>query len=122
MATQGGALCGGLSEETGKVEIGKKADLVLLDLKALSFFPKNNLLNQLVFSENGTAVDTVIVDGNILMEGRRLISVDEEKLLQELEERIEEIQKKINAGIPDGRELEPFLREAYYRCIKRDCV
>ena len=120
MATQGGAFCGGLSEETGKVEIGKKADLVLLDLKALSFFPKNNLLNQLVFSENGTAVDTVIVDGNILMEGRRLISVDEEKLLQELEERIEEIQKKINKGIPDGRELEPFFREAYYRCIERD--
>ncbi len=120
MATQGGALCGGLSEETGKVEIGKKADLVLLDLKALSFFPKNNLLNQLVFSENGTAVDTVIVDGNILMEGRRLISVDEEKLLQELEERIEEIQNKISAGIPDGRELEPFLRKAYYRCIERD--
>ena len=118
MATQGGALCGDLSEEIGKVEIGKKADLVLLDLKALSFFPKNNLLNQLVFSENGSAVDTVIVDGNILMEGRRLVSVDEQKLFQEIGDRSEEIQKKINAGVPAGRKLEPFFREAYYRCIE----
>ena len=122
MATQGGALCGGLSEATGKIEPGKKADLVLLDLKALSFFPKNNLLNQLVFSENGAAVDTVIVDGNILMEGRRLISVDEADILRELRERIEKIQKKINAGIPAGRELEPYLRKAYYRSIEMGSV
>jgi guanine deaminase len=118
MATQGGALCGGLSGETGKIEPGNKADLVLLDLKALSFFPKNNLLNQLVFSENGSAVDTVIVDGKILMEDRRLTGVNEAEILRELQERIEKIKKKITAGIPHGRELEPYLREAYYRCIE----
>lgn len=122
MATEGGALCGGLSEEIGRIEIGKKADLVLLDLNALSFFPKNNLVHQLVFSENGSAVDTVIVDGNILMEGRRLISVDEGELLQELEDRIATIQNKINAGVPDGRKLEPFFRQAYDRCIEKGCV
>jgi hypothetical protein len=67
-------------------------------------------------------VDTVIVDGNILMEGRRLTSVDEAELLGELRERIGKIQKKINAGIPAGRELEPYLRKAYYRSISMGSV
>jgi 5-methylthioadenosine/S-adenosylhomocysteine deaminase len=119
MATRGGALCAGLSDQTGQIEPGKKADLVLLDLKALSFLPRNNLLNQLVFSENGAAVDTVIVDGKILMEGRRLSSVDEQEILRELEDRIAEIQKKITAGIAAGRELEPYFKKAYYRCIEK---
>lgn len=78
MATINGAKALGLSEVTGSIEIGKKADIAILDLNNPSLMPNNNLIAGLCYSANGSEVDTVIIDGKITMEGRKILTMDEE--------------------------------------------
>ena len=79
-ATQGGARALGLAGEAGTLAPGMKADLSLLDLSRLSFVPLNSAARQIVFSESGSAVHTVIVDGRVVLENRRLTQIDEAEL------------------------------------------
>lgn len=64
---------------SGEIAEGKLADLVLLDLKNEALVPNHNLISNLVYSANGSCVDTVICDGKILMEGRRVEGEEEIK-------------------------------------------
>ncbi|MCS7202717.1 MAG: amidohydrolase family protein [Dictyoglomus sp.] len=74
-------------ENSGVIEEGKKADLILVDFKRPHFFPRFNLISHLVYSANSSDVDTVIVDGKILMEKREVKTLDEERILYETEKR-----------------------------------
>ncbi len=70
MATIDGAKCLGMEKETGSVEVGKRADLALLNLKDPNLIPihtKETVVSDLVYSANGSNVDTTIVDGKVLM-------------------------------------------------------
>ncbi len=78
IATINGAKALGLEDQIGSIETGKKADLAILDLKNPSLQPRNNLLAGLCYSANGSEVDTVIINGQITMEGRKLLTIDEE--------------------------------------------
>lgn len=82
MATINGAKALGL-DKTGAIKKGYKADLAILDINTPSMVPKNNLLSSLTYSANGSEVDTTIVDGEILMEGRELKTIDLERILYE---------------------------------------
>ena len=82
MATVNGAKA--LCLPTGSIEVGKKADLVLLDLDAPSLTPLNNAVAALSYSANGSEVDTVIIDGKVVMRGRELITIDEERVRFEI--------------------------------------
>jgi 5-methylthioadenosine/S-adenosylhomocysteine deaminase len=117
MATRGGARCGGLEGQTGEMKPGYKADLVMLDLDRLSFFPRHDLVNQLVFCEHGESVEMVVVDGNIVMQGGRINTIDEEQILAELKERLPDIQMKIKSSDRMAAQLEPALERAYFRCM-----
>jgi 5-methylthioadenosine/S-adenosylhomocysteine deaminase len=68
IATIGGANALGLN--SGIIEEGRLADIVLIDLKRPELTPKHNLISNLVYSANGSCVDTVICDGKILMQNR----------------------------------------------------
>lgn len=118
MATRGGARCGLLHNQIGELAVGKKADMVLLDLGKLSFFPRNNLLHQLVFSEQGESVDTVIVDGKIILNEGRITTIDEQALLNEVRSREHEIKEKISLSSASGKEIEPYIKQAYLKCVK----
>ncbi len=65
MATQGGADALGLP--TGRLEEGKLADLILVDLKSPQLVPRHDLTSLLAYAANGSVVDTTICDGQILM-------------------------------------------------------
>ena len=82
MATENGAKAIGL-QNVGKLEEGYKADIVLWDMSGVDWQPNYNPASLLVYSANSSAVDTVIVDGKILMQGRELKTLDEEKILAE---------------------------------------
>ena len=82
MATQFGAAALGL-QNVGRLEEGCKADIVLWDMRGVDWQPNYNPASLLVYSANSAAADTVIVDGKILMEGRALKTLDEEKILAE---------------------------------------
>jgi 5-methylthioadenosine/S-adenosylhomocysteine deaminase len=81
MATTGGAQAM-LDRELGRLAPGAKADLVLYDLSAPSWVPLNDPAQQLVFGERGGSVDTVIVDGSVLVESGRTVTIDEEAVLR----------------------------------------
>ena len=91
MATRNGA--DALGHETGQLTAGHKADVILVDLKSQMFTPlmpdnADHLFSHLVFAANGSCVDTTIIDGKIVMEGRRLTTVDEQKVLREGQRRV----------------------------------
>ena len=84
IATINGAKALGLEKEIGSIELGKKADLAILKLDTPSFMPKNNLIAGLSYSANGSEVDTVIINGKITMENRKVLTMDEEKIYEEI--------------------------------------
>lgn len=80
MATVNGARATGFGKEVGSLEPGKKADLILIDTDKAHLTPLNNPFSAAVYSMQGSDVDTVIVNGQILMENREMKWVDEEKI------------------------------------------
>ena len=70
---------------SGTIAKGKLADVVLLDLKQVNLVPNHNLISNIVYSANGSCVDTVICDGRILMEDRK---VEGEEKIKEKAERV----------------------------------
>lgn len=82
MATRNAAVALGLP--TGSLEVGKRADLALLDLNAPSLTPLNNAVAALSYSANGSEVDTVIINGKTIMRGRELLTIDEERVRYEI--------------------------------------
>jgi 5-methylthioadenosine/S-adenosylhomocysteine deaminase len=93
MATRNGAAALGLEEEIGSLEIGKKADVILLDLKKPHLVPMINALGTLVHTGLASDVDTVIVDGRVLMEGRKVKHLREEEILIRAQETTERLWK-----------------------------
>jgi 5-methylthioadenosine/S-adenosylhomocysteine deaminase len=86
MATRNGAAA--LGHETGQLAAGRKADVILVDTRNVMFTPlaDNNpaqIYSHLVFAANGSAVDTTIIDGSIVMRGRELKTLDEATILRE---------------------------------------
>jgi 5-methylthioadenosine/S-adenosylhomocysteine deaminase len=80
MATSGSARALGFEGQIGRIEPGYKADLVFLDLKHINYIPLGNLSHQVVFAENGAAIDSVMIDGKLVMDHGRMTTVDETKL------------------------------------------
>ena len=90
MATVNGAKALGF-DKVGVIKEGYKADLAILDINTPSMIPRNNMLSSLVYSANGSEVDTTIVDGEILMEGRELKTIDMERILYEANHMMERL-------------------------------
>lgn len=91
MATLNGAIALGLGKETGSLEVGKKADLIVVNLKKPHLTPVNHVVSNLVYAANGADVDTAVVDGKILMEERRVLTLDEEKILEDAQRAAEDL-------------------------------
>ena len=96
MATVNGAKAIGREGELGVIREGALADLILVNLNEPQFLPANNIVSGLVYSSTGREVDTVLVDGEILMEHGRLLTIDEERVFNEcrkIQERVRKAQK-----------------------------
>ncbi len=77
LATIRGAQALHLEKEIGSIEIGKRADLVLVDRSELHQIPSYNLYSDLVYATKASGVQTVIINGRIIMQDRRLLTLDE---------------------------------------------
>lgn len=91
--TLGSARSARLGDTVGSVEVGKRADLVFYDMNALAFTPRNKPELHLVYSENGSSIDTVMVDGRIVLADGRLTRIDERAVLDELQARGPELRQ-----------------------------
>jgi 5-methylthioadenosine/S-adenosylhomocysteine deaminase len=97
MATTGGAKAM-LDPELGQLVPGAKADLVLYDLSAPWWVPLNDPAQQWVFGERGGSVDTVIVDGKVIVEAGRALTIDEKAVLSAAKE-ILPVARRRNASV-----------------------
>ena len=94
MCTIRGARALGLEEELGGIEEGKKADLAILNLREPQLMPWNNKVSALCYSANGSEVETVLVDGEILLENREFKTIDAERVYFEAQRRAERLGEK----------------------------
>lgn len=85
MATINGAKLLGLENKIGSIEVGKNADIIIVDIekniKNIKMLPNNNIISNLVYNTDGRNVETSIVDGNILMENRKFNFLQTEKII-----------------------------------------
>jgi 5-methylthioadenosine/S-adenosylhomocysteine deaminase len=113
MATRNGARAFGL--DAGVLAPGKLADLVLLRRDTPAFTPLNDAVSQIVFCENGSDVDTVIVDGEVVVEAGRCTKVDEMEALGLASRARERLEPSIEREMAAARTIEPALAEMYFR-------
>ena len=96
MATIKGAEALGLDDEIGTIEVGKKADIILIDTAAANMTPdSSSLSSNVVYSANGSNVDTTICNGKILMENKKLTTLDEEEIYAKARQAIKELKEAI---------------------------
>ena len=82
MATRDGARAMGLDAELGSIEVGKRADLALVRLDGLHSTPVSDVVSALVYSAEAEDVDTVIIDGQVVMRERKLVTIDERETIE----------------------------------------
>ncbi len=85
LATLGGARALGLESEIGSIEVGKRADVVILDLRAPHATGPEDVYTQLVYSARADDVRTVVVDGQVVVEERALCTLDVGAVMDEAE-------------------------------------
>lgn len=79
MATADGSRCIPGEADYGSIEEGKKADIVFMDTRAPHMCPEHNLLSNIVYSANASDVDTVFIDGRMVMSSRKILTIDEQE-------------------------------------------
>jgi 5-methylthioadenosine/S-adenosylhomocysteine deaminase len=96
MATAGGAKALGLDAICGTIEVGKRADLILVDLNTIHSQPVNNIFSQIVHCAKASDVKTVMVNGEILMRDRKLTRHDDAKLMADARQANGDLMNRIN--------------------------
>ena len=120
IATVGGARAAGLDGKVGAIQVGMKADISILDLASLALVPLNSAARQLVFAEGGAGVETVIVAGQIVVEERRLMTIDEVALRQTVEDVMPGVRADLEIVTSRIDEISPFLLDAWRRSWRED--
>ncbi|MDR3565857.1 MAG: amidohydrolase [Negativicutes bacterium] len=87
LATSAGAEVVGLGRLTGRLEPGYKADISIFAMDATHWYPRHDRLSLLTYAANAADVHTVLVDGKILLDNRKLTTIDEEQLKYEVDKR-----------------------------------
>jgi 5-methylthioadenosine/S-adenosylhomocysteine deaminase len=94
IATTGGARVLGLQHLIGSVEPGKCADLIVLDMKQAHLTPLYHLYSQIVYACRGSDVRDVIIDGKVVMRNRRLLTLDIQKVMDDVREIADRVRRK----------------------------
>ena len=120
MATLGGARSANLAVEIGLIEVGRRADLVLLDLDDIAFTPLNDPLIHLVFSMPSRAVREVVVQGRLVVRDGRVATLDETAVLAEARDRAENLRGQREASHEEAPRLMPALLDVHERAWSTD--
>ncbi|PYE32269.1 5-methylthioadenosine/S-adenosylhomocysteine deaminase [Rhizobium sp. PP-WC-1G-195] len=114
-ATLGGARTALLDHVTGSLEPGKAADIIMLDLDTYAFQPFNDAERQIVFSENGSSIKLVMVAGEVVVRDRKLVTIDEAAIFQEIRETVPELLAEHGEVERRNRIFEPWFAEIHRR-------
>ncbi|MEW6623286.1 MAG: amidohydrolase [Bacillota bacterium] len=91
MATKNGAKVLGLEKEIGTIQAGMKADIIILNLKEPHLQPIHDINAHLVYSASAADVDTVIIDGKVVMMNREVFTMDEERVIFEVNDIVKKL-------------------------------
>jgi 5-methylthioadenosine/S-adenosylhomocysteine deaminase len=83
MGTIYGAECLQLADQVGSLEVGKRADFIMVDAEQAHFYPRHDLISHLVYSASGADVTDVYVNGKALMRNREFLTIDKERVIAE---------------------------------------
>jgi cytosine/adenosine deaminase-related metal-dependent hydrolase len=119
-ATLGNARTAGLAGSLGAIKPGYKADLILIDLKDTAYLPYNSAARQLVYSESGRGVHTVIVDGRVVVRDRRVTTVDEDALRREVTDLMRHFVADYDAVVESRKRALPYMLDAHRAMWKPD--
>jgi 5-methylthioadenosine/S-adenosylhomocysteine deaminase len=119
-ATLGNARTAGLSGQLGALKAGYKADMVLIDLKDASYLPYNSAARQLVYTEAGRGVETVIVDGRAVIKDRKVMSIDEDALRREVSDLMRHFVADYSQVVESRKRALPYMLEAHRRVWQAD--
>jgi 5-methylthioadenosine/S-adenosylhomocysteine deaminase len=100
MATINGAKAIGMDKEIGSLEPGKKADVIVIDMRRPQWYPNFSEVQNLVYSASGDAVETVYVDGRLIMENRRVLTVNEGEIMDRCAVLGTEVLKRSGVQVP----------------------
>lgn len=100
MATINGARAMGLAEEIGSIEVGKRADLVALNMDRPHLVPAADPVSAIVYAAKGSDVDTVLIDGQVVVRHGCVLTMDEERILSEARDRAAKLYRR--AGVARG--------------------
>ena len=95
MATRDGARALGMADEIGSLQPGMKADVICVDFNQPHLTPLYHEDSHLVYCASGSDVDTVVINGRVVMKDRRLLTVDEGEIM----ERVNGIARRIRASL-----------------------
>ncbi len=109
MATEGGAAALGLHARLGRIAPGYQADIVLLDLTNINYVPLNDALQQVVFCEDGSAVDSVFIAGRAVLRKGHLTALDEPALRQQAQAATERLLAANTERRALATRLEPYV-------------
>lgn len=119
-ATINGARSAMLEADTGSLEVGKKADLIVLKMDGIDFAPLNDIRKHLVYCENGSSIEWVMVNGETVFEDGKLTRIDEAAILAE-------VRKTVPAWLAEHAKLEernsvfePYFAEVHRRATLQD--
>lgn len=115
-ATRGGARSSRLGDDVGAVQAGRKADLVVLDLRTVNFTPMNDVRNHLVYCENGASISQVIVNGRVVVEDGRCTLVDEDAILAEIRDLAPELLSRHAEVERANSVFAPYFAQIHRRC------
>lgn len=97
-ATINAAKALGMEKEIGSIEVGKRADLILVDLDAPNLTPLTNPISHLVYAARGCDVATAVVDGKVVMQDRKVRTLDEKEVLKLAREQAKDLFEKAGKG------------------------
>lgn len=117
-AYQGGSRL--FRENIGRIEPGCLADITIIDIDNVFWQPVNNLTRQLVYYEDGSNVDTVIINGQKVLEHGTSTLIDEAELIVEAKEIAEKLRRNSTGSLALVEKQIPYFRKMYLREMKRD--
>lgn len=120
MATIAGARSAGFGGQVGEIREGQRADLTLFDLNSIPFTPFNTPINHLVYCMPSRAVDTVLVEGRVVVRDGRMATVNESDLLREARELGRDYIERCGPQWDASARMQPSVARGYRRAVGHD--
>jgi 5-methylthioadenosine/S-adenosylhomocysteine deaminase len=109
-----------MRDDLGAIEVGQRADLVLLDINTIPFTPFNNPLHQLVYCLPSSTVRTVLVEGQVVVQDGRLTRVDDAAIISEGNELGRGFVERSGAAFEVAQQIFPAVAAGYRHAVAQD--